>query len=158
MLATGSDSSASKKEALRAQIDRAIEPLANGPEKVFENAKFSKLFFPKTIYHPAELSEGNSSRYFPKSLDETTSDKDAFLSLGINPIKHYKNLHLLTQFVSDMGKIRPRYKTGLSAKSQRRVAKAIKRARAFGLLPLTSKPNHMYDYKSLGRNQNYPIE
>lgn len=46
---------------------------------------------------------------------------------------------LLSRFISSLAKIRPREKTGLCAKHQRRVAKAIKRARQMGLLPHTAK-------------------
>jgi len=45
----------------------------------------------------------------------------------------------LTRFVSERGKITPRRRTGLTAKSQRHVKQMIKRARTFGLLPYTSR-------------------
>ena len=41
----------------------------------------------------------------------------------------------LSRFISDRGKILPRRNTGVSAKKQRIVANAIKRARNIGLLP-----------------------
>ena len=46
----------------------------------------------------------------------------------------YKNINLLQKFVSDRGKIQPRRITGVSAKDQRDLARAIKRARYLGLL------------------------
>lgn len=46
----------------------------------------------------------------------------------------YKNLNLLQKFVSDRGKIQPRRMTGVSAKDQRDLARAIKQARYLGLL------------------------
>jgi len=51
----------------------------------------------------------------------------------------FKNTLQLKRFISGLGKIRPRKKTGLCAKHQRRVAKAVKRARHLGLLSATSK-------------------
>jgi len=47
----------------------------------------------------------------------------------------YKNVDLLKRFVSERGKILPRRVTGTSAKNQRKVTIAIKRARIMGLLP-----------------------
>lgn len=47
----------------------------------------------------------------------------------------YKDTDLLSRFVSDRGKILPRRATGTSAKNQRKVSQAIKRARFMGLLP-----------------------
>lgn len=61
-----------------------------------------------------------------------TPTEDPFDVLGLDPLHEYKNFRLLTHFVSDMGKILPREQTGVSAKNQRKLAKAIKRARAMG--------------------------
>ena len=47
----------------------------------------------------------------------------------------YKDVELLKRFVSANGKIIPRRVTGTSAKYQRQLAVAIKRARQMGLLP-----------------------
>ena len=47
----------------------------------------------------------------------------------------YKDVRLLQGFVSERGKIVPSRITAVSAKRQRELAKAIKRARHLGLLP-----------------------
>lgn len=47
----------------------------------------------------------------------------------------YKDVELLKKFVSANGKITPRRVTGTSAKYQRMLATAIKRARQMALLP-----------------------
>ena len=51
----------------------------------------------------------------------------------------YKDVDLLKRFISDSGKILPRRVTGTSAKNQRKVANAIKRARIMGLLPFVAE-------------------
>ena len=51
----------------------------------------------------------------------------------------YKDVDLLKRFISERGKILPRRVTGTSAKNQRKVAKAIKRARIMGLLPFVAE-------------------
>lgn len=47
----------------------------------------------------------------------------------------FKDVDLLRKFVTDRGKILPRRATGTSAKYQRKLAIAIKRARHMALLP-----------------------
>ncbi|MEV6178792.1 30S ribosomal protein S18 [Streptomyces sp. NPDC052015] len=47
----------------------------------------------------------------------------------------YKDTDLLRKFVSDRGKIRSRRVTRVSARQQRRLARAIKNAREMALLP-----------------------
>lgn len=58
-------------------------------------------------------------------------------SLTINKIKtvDYKNVTLLRTFTDDRGKIVPRRRSGATAKEQRMIAVAIKRAREIALLP-----------------------
>jgi small subunit ribosomal protein S18 len=46
----------------------------------------------------------------------------------------YKNVNLLKQFVTDAGRILPRKYTGLPAQYQRRLNRAIKRARQMLLM------------------------
>jgi small subunit ribosomal protein S18 len=52
---------------------------------------------------------------------------------------NYKDSDFLAQFMSPYGKIFSRERTGTSAKYQRKVTKAIKRARHMALLPFTAK-------------------
>ncbi|MGC6476246.1 MAG: 30S ribosomal protein S18 [Parvibaculales bacterium] len=49
----------------------------------------------------------------------------------------YKDTRLLQRYVSERGKIVPRRITSVSAKKQRELAKAIKRARFLALMPYT---------------------
>ena len=54
-----------------------------------------------------------------------------------NKIEHidFKDVDLLKRFITERGKILPRRITGTSAKYQRKLAIAIKRARHMALLP-----------------------
>lgn len=47
----------------------------------------------------------------------------------------YKQVDLMKRYVTEEGKIRPRRETGACAKHQRRVARAVKRARHMALIP-----------------------
>jgi small subunit ribosomal protein S18 len=57
--------------------------------------------------------------------------------IAVNHIEYvdYKNVELLKKFISENGKILPSRVTGTSAKNQRKVTTAIKRARIMALLP-----------------------
>ena len=50
----------------------------------------------------------------------------------------YRNAELLRRFLSPEGKILPARRTGLNAKHQRAVTRAIKQARSIGLLPFSN--------------------
>ncbi len=60
--------------------------------------------------------------------------KCKFTEAGIEYID-YKDTELLERFMNDQGKILPRRVTGTSAKYQRQLSRAIKRARFLGLIP-----------------------
>jgi len=62
---------------------------------------------------------------------------DIFAADGVDEID-YKDVARLRRFLSERGKIEPRRKTGLSAKRQRALAVAIKRARHLALLPFVA--------------------
>jgi len=51
----------------------------------------------------------------------------------------YKDVELLSRFISERGKILPRRVTGTCAKHQRKLTIAIKRARIMGLLPFVGE-------------------
>lgn len=58
-----------------------------------------------------------------------------------NDIQHvdYKDIDLLKQFVNPHGRVMSRKRTNLTAKQQRAVEAAVKRARFMGLLPFIQK-------------------
>lgn len=62
----------------------------------------------------------------------------------LSPIKpsepiDYKDVDLLRKFITERGKILPRRITGLTAKQQRDLTVAIKRARIVALLPFINQ-------------------
>ena len=61
-----------------------------------------------------------------------------FTAEGIKEID-YKDLDLLKQYITETGKIVPSRITGTSARYQRQLATAIKRARYLALLPYTDQ-------------------
>ncbi|MCL5996527.1 MAG: 30S ribosomal protein S18 [Chloroflexi bacterium] len=73
----------------------------------------------------ANSYDRNAAR--PKRVDE-------FATTGTVP--DYKDYERLRRYVNPQGKILPRRRSGLSAKNQRLLARAIKRARHLALLPV----------------------
>lgn len=59
----------------------------------------------------------------------------------VNSIREidYKNIELLRRFISTYERILPKRKKGTCSKHQRKLAKAIKRARIMALLPFVKK-------------------
>lgn len=87
--------------------------------------------------------------------DEIINDRDTLASedvIGDKPRRYqrrrprqmvpdyvdWKDVDYLRQFVPERGKIMPRRISGITAKDQRRIATAIKRARSMALLPFVA--------------------
>ena len=60
-------------------------------------------------------------------------------SIKYNEDLDYKDIDLLRKFITEQGKILSRRSTGLNAKQQKKLTKAIKRARILALLPFLNK-------------------
>ncbi len=76
-------------------------------------------------------------RRWPSSVLPSAQDLPL---LGANAPKiDYKDVKLLSRYVSERGKIVPSRITAVSAKKQRELAQAIKRSRFLGLLPYVIK-------------------
>ena len=82
------------------------------------------------------MAENTSEiRYLSPIQIEVKKDKYCrFKKSGIKYID-YKDPNFLMKFVNEQGKILPRRLTGTSLKYQRKVSKAVKRARHIALMP-----------------------
>jgi len=67
------------------------------------------------------------------------AQKQRLAIISIEQKIDYKDIDLLKLFVTEQGKILPRRATGVTVQQQRKIAKAIKRARALALLPFVAK-------------------
>jgi len=81
------------------------------------------------------MAQNSDIKYLTPIAVDTTKKK--YCRFKKNHIKYidYKDASFLLKFVNEQGKILPRRLTGTSTKYQRKVAKAIKRARHLALLP-----------------------
>jgi len=66
------------------------------------------------------------------------AQKQQLSTLGLDQKINYKDTNLLKFFTTKQGKILPRRVTGLTVQQQRRLTKAIKRARVLSLLPFVT--------------------
>jgi len=84
------------------------------------------------VYAPHDLSPKEAIKW--KAI-KRRPERDVFDMLGKDPRKHYKNLSLLSDFVTETGRIKHSKETGLRPRNQRRLAKAVRRAIGIGLMP-----------------------
>ncbi|GJP59431.1 hypothetical protein CLOP_g12025 [Closterium sp. NIES-67] len=116
--------------------DRAMRAVK---EYDLEDTEEKFQFRPDRVYYPGQtysaeeldlsqpLPEGSETHRKPR----TVTTKEALKAAD------FRNVRFLSQFISETAKINPRNKTRLSAKAQRRVAREIRTARVFGLMPFT---------------------
>ena len=85
---------------------------------------------------PRERTDGAKQRRRDRDEAELPplQKKGAKYLEGVKQID-YKDSELLRKFMTERGKITPRRISGTSAKQQREVKQAIRRARVMGLLP-----------------------
>ncbi len=69
----------------------------------------------------------------------TQKKRDPFKEKGIDDFIDFKDVKLLSRFLNEQGKILPARITGASAKMQRVLTKAVKRARHLALLPFVGE-------------------
>ena len=66
------------------------------------------------------------------------AQKQRMSPISINQKIDYKDIEILKLFVTEQGKILPRRATGVTVQQQRKIAKAIKRARILALFPFVA--------------------
>ena len=73
-----------------------------------------------------------------ESRKKRSSKRCPFMAAGWKTID-YKDIETIRRFITDRGKILPRRITGVSARFQRFLNIAVKRARYIGLLPFVAE-------------------
>jgi small subunit ribosomal protein S18 len=67
-----------------------------------------------------------------------STQKQKISPLSFDQKIDYKDIDLLKLFITEQGKILPRRATGVTVQQQRKLTKAIKRARILSLLPFVA--------------------
>ncbi len=84
------------------------------------------------------VQQQSEIRYLtPPSVDTKKKKYCRFKKAGIKYVD-YKDPEFLKKFLNEQGKILPRRITGTSLKYQRKVARAVKKARILALLPFVT--------------------
>jgi small subunit ribosomal protein S18 len=78
----------------------------------------------------SELGDGQRAERGPRRFQRSRRQRER-----VPEYLDWKDTEYLRRFVPERGKIMPRRISGIGAKDQRRIAKAIKRARSMALLP-----------------------
>lgn len=60
---------------------------------------------------------------------------DVLDDLAVDPVREYKNYAMMSEFMTEMGRIRHSKETGLRAVNQRKMARAVRRAIGIGIMP-----------------------
>jgi small subunit ribosomal protein S18 len=86
---------------------------------------------PRRSSNPTAVQNG------PNPFGKNVEQRKKYCRFKKSGIKYidYKDPNFLLKFINEQGKILPRRLTGTSAKYQRKVAQAVKRARQIALLP-----------------------
>ncbi|XP_023645704.1 uncharacterized protein LOC17896840 [Capsella rubella] len=70
----------------------------------------------------------------------------------------FRNVRFLANFITEAGIIIKRKQTGISAKAQRKIAREIKTARAFGLMPFTTMGTKAFQFGKTMENRDQDFE
>lgn len=108
-----------------------------------------KKFQSGTTYDPFDFSLARL--HLDKKFSSKNSSNDLFEKNGVDPLDLYTNPEFLSQFVTSSGKILHRDVTGLSAKNQRRLSKAIRRCQAIGLMSKTHRDVSFLPSRIMGK-------
>lgn len=148
-----------QRQAIR-NFQTSVTNNKEGISKIFQNTKLkrqqiledkskksliSNNFIPyfdnKVTYDPFDFSLAKLR--YQKKINKVKSNEfvksSNFNSVEINPLDFYCLPHLLSNFLNLSGQILHRSVTGLESKNQKKISKAIKRSRSFGLLSSVSK-------------------
>jgi len=124
--------------------------------KFFSDGSRRLSFNPNQMLKPSDLQfenlihPGDRENRKPRPVVRRTPTKkevqltDPFLYYNINILKEPYNPDLLANFITPLGRIKKRALTGLSKGNQKKVSKAIRRARCMGFLPYFGKPLERY--------------
>ena len=101
------------------------------------------MYYPGQNYEPSDLAAQTAKTAPTRHTAAGKTVKNPMRGKAVEATllerAAYEDARFLTQFVSDTGKIYPKRRLGVSAKAQRKIARAIKTARQMGILPYTSR-------------------
>jgi small subunit ribosomal protein S18 len=86
------------------------------------------------------MMKNNSNRQNNRNNNNNNNEqKHCYFCVNKNKVIDFKDVKILHKFMSHYARIVPGRRTGLCAKHQRAVTRAIKRARVMGMMPFVRK-------------------
>lgn len=121
-----------------------LDALQEGTDKLSEIKDYKPVVEIDPSFYP-RLEPGLTYDPFDFSIKKIKLDRQARLGSKTNklegdPLKLWKNTDILAEFVNSNGMIIQGSVSGLPPKTQKKLSKAIRRARAAGLMPYFHKP------------------
>nr|QYB20869.1 ribosomal protein S18 [Afrocarpus falcatus]UWV18370.1 ribosomal protein S18 [Afrocarpus falcatus] len=115
-------------------IERFMNQTMNTPKRSFGNGE------KRSIRNKYKRSFRNKSRRSSRKKSKRTFHK-RLPRIGSGDQIDYKNMSLISRFISERGKILSRRVNRLTSKQQRLMTTAIKRARILSLVPFVTSHN-----------------
>ncbi|KAA8904516.1 hypothetical protein TRICI_005461 [Trichomonascus ciferrii] len=122
----------SNNSQLKTSVKRMEELREKQSEEQTIDHSFVRQFQVGSTYDPFDFSMAKLRLERLERRNATPTDR--FKELKMDPLKLWKHPQELSDYISDSGRILPGYLHGHKKKTQKRLAKAIRRARAAGLL------------------------
>jgi small subunit ribosomal protein S18 len=91
------------------------------------------------VYSPRDLSPYQMGKFRTRAR----RTGDVIDALGINPVDHYTNFSIISDFTTASAMIKHSAETNLRPANQRKIAKMIRRAQGLGLYPTIHKHPEM---------------
>lgn len=145
--------------SLTGRVVRMTKKISETSQAPLEIAPmFTKVFQQRESYDPFDFSNTRlvmDKKAYTKdfksgaSATTTTLIADPFERTGIDPRNLYCMPDILSKFITSTGQILPRAITGCNARNQKKLADAIKTARACGLLSSTHKHEKFLPMRNL---------
>lgn len=125
--------------------------------QLFRSVRYGDIYAPHDLSANEQLkakyARGSRNSANRKPNTRKKGSPDDLDTLAINPIKHYKNFSMMSEFMSEIGRIKHGRDTGFRAVNQRRMAKAVRRAIGIGIMPSVHKHPELFGDRISQRSQ-----
>ncbi|KAF2457643.1 ribosomal protein S18 [Lineolata rhizophorae] len=88
------------------------------------------------VYAPRDLGVAEQRK---AKMVKFRPKQDIFDVLQVDPMSQYRNVAIMSEFITSTGRIKGRNETGLRPVNQRKLARAIRRSMGIGLMPRIHK-------------------
>lgn len=144
------------------QTNRAAENTAREKSRALEQ-QVTRNWNEGDVYAPHDLSpveqmkaraaRQTNSRRSPLRNSRKNGGADLLDQLTVNPVLEYKNFAMMSEFMTEMGRIRHSRETGLRAVNQRKMARAVRRAIGIGIMPSVHRHPELHPDRAAKRTK-----